>query len=134
MSKKKRDDLITTDDDSGEGTQGHVEQTYAQILRRLGIDTSNMTVEDVQNMIHDYTQEGRIHGNVVDVNFKTGEAKRRRKASEKEENYYHVIQDQDEPVASSEMAERKDPEYNKRSEKENKNSPNPPFNPKPKAP
>lgn len=130
MSTKKPTDLVTTDDDS-EG-EGKVVESYSTILRRLGIDVKDMSLEDIQNMIHEYSQEGLLKGAKI-IDIKTGKAKQtiRKKADERT---YHIKQDTSQPMSPNELAEQKDSDYNKRSDKEDKNNPQPPFNPTPSGP
>lgn len=132
MSTKKPTDLVTTDDDS-EGGSGRKEvENYSTILRRLGIDVKDMSLEDIQNMIHEYSQEGLLKGAKI-IDIKTGKAKQTtRKKSE--ERTYHVKQDSSHPMSPKELADKKDADYNKRSDKDDKNDPQPPFNPTPRAP
>ena len=74
MVRKKSGDITKVDDiDDGGGEGQLIEESYSSILNKLGVDTQEMSVEDIRNMIQHYSQEGLIKGAKV-INLSTGKA------------------------------------------------------------
>lgn len=131
MSKKPTD-LIADDEDSGDsGVES--QQSYASILKRLGVNIKGMSLDEVKNMIHQYTQEGLLKGAKI-IDLKTGKARQTHK-KESKDRVYTVKASEDKPMTEGELAKKKDSEYNKRSEQENAKKPSGPIFPtKPSGP
>lgn len=124
---------VTTDDDEDGGSLPPLEDSYGAILRRLGVDTRDMSLDDIRNIIHQYAQEGVLKGAKV-IDIKTKKAKQTY-SNGKKERFYQVKADDGVPVSEAELDNlRKDQEYKARTEKRNEEEPKPPFNPTPKAP
>lgn len=134
MSVKGPTDITIIEEDEDEGGgQSQYEESYASILKSLGIDTKGLSVEDIRKVIHEYSQEGLMKGGDV-IDFTTG---KKRKAYKKTDNsrVYQVKSRNSEPLTGKEMDnERAHDDYNDSSEKQNRPAPSHPFSPKPKAP
>ena len=134
MSKDKKEITQIDDEDSGEGGLPPLEESYASILRRLGVDVSDMSLADVRNMIHDYAQEGRIKGAKV-IDIKTGKSRQTYAKNSESDREYSVKSADDTPVSEAELLRAKtEREYSERSEKRKDQTPQPPFDPKPPKP
>ena len=134
---KKPTDLTTgknTEIEEGEGS-GEIditESTYAKFEREHGFDFSRMSKNEIQAIIQEYSQEGKLNKGAKVYNLK-GELISHK--AKKTQSTYQVKESHDEPVTreafEKEKAER---DYVDSSEKQDKPAPGKPFNPAPKAP
>lgn len=129
MSKSE----IIEDEDSGSGGKGKKGHSYADILKGLGIDTKEFSLADMEEMFHQLRQEGVLEKGAKVIDLKTGK-KKQTYTNTKTGRTYTVKQSSSEPVKTDEIADRKDVEYKAHSEKQDKPTPVPPFNPKPTKP
>jgi len=132
---------LDEDTDGGEtdvsegGSDGDIikGETYASILKQLGVNIKNLSLNDLKEMIHQYSQEGFEKGNLID--FKTGKRVKSDSKKKSEGRVYQVKANESEPMTPAEMARKtQDDEYKKGSDKQNTPTVDQPFNPKPKAP
>ena len=136
----KRNDLINIDDgdiDGGDGTGKPIEESYATILQKLGVDTNEMTVEDIQNMIHQYSQEGKLKGAKV-ISMETGKSVQtyKKKQDNKKGKAITVKKEDGRPLTKAEFEqEKKERDYKAKTDEQNKPAPEKPFSPPtPRAP
>ena len=131
---KKGSGVKTDDSEGGSGGEvGTVQgESYATILTSLGVDVKGLNVEEIQELIHQYEQEGILKGaDVIDI--KTGKRRRTFKKSNKNKGRtYQVKQDDSIPMTPEQVREK---EYKESSQKQKTSKPDvTPMGPKPKGP
>lgn len=126
----KKSDIKIVSDDEVDGSGGNiVEESYATILQKLGVDTAEMTIEDIENMVHQYTQEGRLKGAKV-ISLETGKSVQTFKQKKDATRTITVKEKSEKPVTPQEFERLKEEErYKKRSDKQDKPAPTTPFIP-----
>ena len=107
-SNKPWDVQVTSDDDDG-GTDvgevgGSVDDSWSQILDKLGVDTQAMSLTEIQSIIQQYEQEGLKKGAKV-IDIKTGESVQKYKQDSKKKSgrTITVKAGDGEPLTQSEM-------------------------------
>ena len=137
---RKRKDLVEVDDgeiDGGDGSGQPVEETYATILEKLGVDTNEMSIDDIKTMIHQYSQEGKLKGAKV-ISMETGKSVQTYKSKQDKTKgqAITVSRQADRPLTKAEFEEeKKERDYKAKTDKQNKPAPDKPFSPPtPKAP
>lgn len=131
---KQGKDVESGDSDEGSGGEvGSVQsESYSTILQSLGVDVKGLNIDEIQELIHQYEQEGMLKGaDVIDI--KTGKRQRTYKKSQKNKGrVYQVKQDETMPMTPEQVREQ---EYKESSEKKDTNKPGvTPMGPKPKGP
>ena len=128
---KKND--VQEDDEEGGGEVGTLgEESWVHILESLGQDTRAMSIAEIKAMIRNVTDNNKT-SNIYSI--KSGEKVKSvaRKQQDPDGRTYKVSADQSGFAASDEVVP--DSAKDKRSEKENKNTPQGPvIGPKPKPP
>ena len=131
MVSKKSGDITRADDtESGGEVGGQVsEDSYVQILNQLGVDTQAMSLDEVRQMIQQYSEEGAIKGAKV-IDLKTGKSVQTFKSKKEQGRTISVKKSSDEPLTRAEMEQqKKDEDYRKGSDKEDTPAPGKPFSP-----
>ena len=139
---KKPTDLTTgkdTEIEEGEGS-GEIditESTYAKFEREHGFDFSRMSKNEIQAIIQEYTQEGKLKKGAKVYNLK-GELishKAKKTQTKTGGRTYQVKESHDEPMTREAFEKEKaDRDYKESSEKQDRPVPEKPFNPTPKGP
>ena len=140
---KKPTDLTTTSDtdieEGGSGESGIYEATYSKFAKEHGLDFSEMTVDEIREIIHQYVQEGKVSKGAKVYNLKgeliSHKAKQTR-GNRAGVRSYQVKQEKGKPVTQAEFdAIKAEQDYKASSEKQDKPAPDAPFvPPTPKGP
>ena len=135
LTEVNNGDVDGGDNGGGDGTP--VEESYVTILQKLGVDTNEMSIDDIQNMIHQYTQEGVLKGAKV-IDMKTGKSVQTyKKGEDKTKGRAITVKNEDgRPLTQAEFEkEKKERDYKAKTDEQNQPSPEKPFSPPtPRAP
>ena len=140
MAKKPTDlikgkDTDLSEDDGGSGEIDINETTYSKFAREHGLDFSDMTLEEIQEIIHQYSQHGKSKSRkkVVGLDGKPLKDQRARVTKSAEGRTYQVVEESDRPVSGQDFEKAKAEESYVDEPKKQSKPENEPFN-KPRGP
>jgi hypothetical protein len=140
---KKPTDLTTgknteiEEEDGGSGEIDINESTYSKLEREHGFDFSEMSMSEIREVIHQYSQEGKLNKGAKVYNLKGELISHKAKNTQTKSGgrSYQVKESSREPMTREAFEKEKaDRDYKESSEKQDKPAPGEPFNPTPKGP
>ena len=141
MTKKPTDlttsDSADIDDEGGSGEIDVNETTYSRFAKEHGLDFSEMTEDEIREIIHQYSQEGKVKkgAKVYDMQGNLISHRAKQSSTKTSGRTYQVTEDNSQPMTKAEFEKAKsEKEYIESSEKKDEPTPGKPFNPTPRRP